>query len=844
MIDFDKYSLKIDDQRILVRSASLHYFRVPGVNSWKDRLSKIKACGYNTVDLYLCWAYHSHEPNIYDFTGIRDIRALLDLTVELGLHVIARPGPFINAEVSAGGLPTWLFNIPDVVLRNRENGDYKYSNSYMHAVKEWYSRIIPILTEYQNIIAFQIENEYSTNEAEPDYLQELHDLARNLGIVAPIFHNDTFGACLYSDIVNIYAFDNYPTLNVNYDWHESTYHFGFLDSIESNIRECKPDSPLFVAELQGGWFDKWGGNGYDYIREKFGRDHINIVTKTVLSQGLTMFNHYMGCGGTSWDKLASPEVYTSYDFASPVSESGIPEENYYKVKEINYFLQVFNLSKTDLIAENQEIIENEDENIFARLRKDNINNCKWLFIRNMYNNRKNIKISKDFSVSLKGFDMKILPQDLSLLGCNVDFSSFSIFSKINKGDQEVVLLLLDEDSELVVSGFDGMDIPSDIVYDQLENQIKIKLNDSKDNDLLRFSFTRSGKITDFIFLKESTADKTWIFDNVVMTGPDFIYNNPYKAAFADDTDIRILDLSKDRNWQTKNVEIQKKIEVPKLNNWKTYTCSPEIDTEYDFSSWNIADEKLDCITNRIYDEFIWYKGQFKGHIEQITISAKHCYAAYINGVQVFQHDNFHLEEDIELVEEVTFNINQDILNKDENYITVLIQNLGFDKGFENNPNLPRGILSFKCTPEKSIEWRIRGELTPEIEEWDFVPRDELDDESKNSYLVWAGAEFKVDLPEDTYCPMFLTFTDTPFDKALIYLNGNLIGHYWKTLGPQFKFYLIDGFIKQNNLLSLVIWNRNQDYQKIEDYKNLNNNVNINIEIIKSYQTFEVSGLIE
>jgi len=841
MIDFDKYSLKIDDKRILVRSAALHYFRIPGVDSWKDRLTKLKACGYNTVDLYFCWAYHAREPHIYDFTDIKDIRKLLDLTVELGLYVIARPGPFINAELSAGGLPAWLFNLPDVVLRNRENGDYKYSASYMHAVREWYSRIIPILTEYQNIIAFQVENEYSTNEAEPDYILELRDMAREMGITSPIFHNDTFGACLYSDIVNIYAFDSYPTLNVNYDWRENPFQFSFLDNIEGNIRECSPDSPLFVAELQSGWFDRWGGFGWDFIRKKLGREHINIVTKTVLSQGLTMFNHFMGCGGTSWSRLASSEVYTSYDFAAPVSEAGIPEDSYYKIKEINYFLQAFNLASTDLIAEEKDIFEEEDENLFARQRHDNINNCDWLFIRSMHNEIKDIKALKDFSVSLKPFDMKILPLNLNLAGCKLDFSSFSIFSRIHKENYEAVLMLLDENSELIVSDFEEKNIPSGINFEQNRDKLHIKLANISDKNLSKISFSKAGKTTEFIFIDETTADKTWILDNKIITGPDFIQDNPYQAVFSQNTDVKVFDPDK-QSWHESHIDIQEKINIPELGNWNIFKCSPEIDPEYDCSSWNLVDKNLDCISNRVYDEFIWYKSKFKGHIEQATISAKHCYAVYINGIQVFYHDSYH-PEDTELLEELTFNIDQDILNEHENDITVLVQNLGFDKGYNYEPDLPRGILSFKSMPEKDIEWKINGGLLPEKEEWDFVPLEELDDTSNNSYLIYSCAGFKTDLPEDIYCPMFLTFDNPPFDKALIYLNGNLIGHYWKSMGPQSKFYLIDGFLKQNNLISLIIWNKDKNYQKIEDYKNLNNNVNINIEIIKSYKKIEIARLI-
>jgi hypothetical protein len=178
-----------------------------------------------------------------------------------------------------------------------------------------------------------------------------------------------------------------------------------------------------------------------------------------------------------------------------------------------------------------------------------------------------------------------------------------------------------------------------------------------------------------------------------------------------------------------------------------------------------------------------------------------------------------------------------ILKKNE--LTVLVQNMGFDKGFENEPNMPRGILNFRTVPQKNLEWRIRGGLTPEIEEWDFIPPENLEHASNNSYLYWVSSSFKVDFPEQSYNPLYLDIDNPPFDKANIFLNGNLIGHYWKSKGPLSKFYFIDGFLKQNNLLSLLIWNRNS--QNIKDYRFLENNVNINIEIIKSYTLIDLKN---
>ncbi len=61
-VEFDRHSLKIDGTRRLIRSGSLHYFRLPDPGLWADRLQKMKAAGLNAVDLYYPWNYHSEHP--------------------------------------------------------------------------------------------------------------------------------------------------------------------------------------------------------------------------------------------------------------------------------------------------------------------------------------------------------------------------------------------------------------------------------------------------------------------------------------------------------------------------------------------------------------------------------------------------------------------------------------------------------------------------------------------------------------------------------------------------------------------------------------------------------------
>jgi beta-galactosidase GanA len=44
----------------------------------------------------------------YREEGIFDLKPFFDAASEAGIYLLARPGPYINAEVSGGGFPGWL----------------------------------------------------------------------------------------------------------------------------------------------------------------------------------------------------------------------------------------------------------------------------------------------------------------------------------------------------------------------------------------------------------------------------------------------------------------------------------------------------------------------------------------------------------------------------------------------------------------------------------------------------------------------------------------------------------------------------------------------------------------
>ena len=113
---YDKEGFKLNGEPFKVIAGAMHYFRVPR-EYWRDRLLKIKACGFNTVETYTAWNLHEPEEGKFDFSGNLDLKAYLDLIHELGMFAIVRPGPYICSEWEFGGLPWWLLRYPFMHLR-------------------------------------------------------------------------------------------------------------------------------------------------------------------------------------------------------------------------------------------------------------------------------------------------------------------------------------------------------------------------------------------------------------------------------------------------------------------------------------------------------------------------------------------------------------------------------------------------------------------------------------------------------------------------------------------------------------------------------------------------------
>ena len=86
-LTMDNGMFLLDGKPFQIYSGAIHYFRVLP-EYWRDRLLKLKAAGFNTVETYVCWNLHEPKKGEYDFSGRLDLVRFIETAKELGLFVI------------------------------------------------------------------------------------------------------------------------------------------------------------------------------------------------------------------------------------------------------------------------------------------------------------------------------------------------------------------------------------------------------------------------------------------------------------------------------------------------------------------------------------------------------------------------------------------------------------------------------------------------------------------------------------------------------------------------------------------------------------------------------------
>ena len=213
LVTWDERSLFVRHQRVIFFSAEFHPFRLPVPALWRDVFEKIRAMGYNGVSFYVDWALLEGEQGVIRDDGIFDLKPFFAAAQQTGIYLLARPGPYINAEVAGGGFPGWQVRNP-ATLRTDDEG-------YLSSTQLYMSTIGALIAEAQitnggPVILVQPENEYTVGPdfPQPQYMEYVEQQLRNAGIVVPLMNNDAYPAGNFAPGtqggVDIYGYDGYP----------------------------------------------------------------------------------------------------------------------------------------------------------------------------------------------------------------------------------------------------------------------------------------------------------------------------------------------------------------------------------------------------------------------------------------------------------------------------------------------------------------------------------------------------------------------------------------------------------------------------------------------------------
>jgi len=345
IVTWDEHSLFVHGERIFLYSGEVHPYRLPVPHLYLDIFHKIKALGYNGVSFYVDWALLEGKPGEYRADGVFDLQPFFDAALEAGIYLLARPGPYINAEASGGGFPGWLQRV-NGTLRTRAPDFLAATDNYMKNIGATIAKAQ--ITNGGPIILVQPENEYTqatsaiTPFPDPVYMQYVEDQLRNAGIVVPLISNDASAkgnnAPGQPAAVDIYGHDGYP---LGFDCaNPETWPEGKLPTDWQPLHQQQsPDTPYSINEFQSGSFDPWGGPGFDKCGVLVNADFERVFYKQLYSFGVTILNLYMIYGGTNWGNLGHPGGYTSYDYAAPIGEDRqVNREKYSELKlQANFF---------------------------------------------------------------------------------------------------------------------------------------------------------------------------------------------------------------------------------------------------------------------------------------------------------------------------------------------------------------------------------------------------------------------------------------------------------------------------------------------------------------------------
>lgn len=926
-VTWDPNSLFIHGQRVFILSAEFHPWRVPGnPDIWADVFQKIKANGFNTVSFYVNWALHFPTPDTnggkgdFEIGTYRDMERFIQEGKKAGLWMIARPGPYINAETTGGGFPGWVGNIAGNLRTNNPN--------YTQAWVPYMTTISKIIARNQvtnggPIILVQAENEFSAGTTKSPYMQMVIDTYRANGVVIPITHNDqhagqagNFSPDLPgTGAVNIYCGDSYPQGANSWAQVQPIYY--------SAHKAVAPSNPLCLAEFGGGFLLKWGGaafggTGYEKYSINPGltnADFENVFYKENYAQTATILSIYMLFGGTNWGGTAAPVSYTSYDYGGGINENRVAGPKMNEMRLQGLFLRVSrDFLAANLLANGTNYttsplihtaeLRNPDTGAGFYVVRHNSSTSTALTTTQVtvQTSLGPMLIPQNGTLTFNGRESKILVTDYafgksktSILYSTAEIMTWTTIDNTDyivfyapAGQTGETSFLFDSAPTVNIAGLSGVTT----VFSNGTLMLSYALNGSA------FVPITLGKTTIVAILLDKATANQWHaplipghgpFGNFFSLGTNktVLVSGPYvlrTASIAGNT----LALAGDLNgttaievvapksvsrilWNNAPVRLTKTprgsftaqvgavhtIDLPTLDHWKVSGSLPEIDPDFDDSSFTVADLTTTNYTNLpplagsqvlysqqygFYAGNLIFRGRFNasGAETAVTLAVQYGFAggytAWLNGVFLGSSQGnatVSLSSDSWGIPSDTLRVNQ------PNVLVIFQDHMGIVETNTNGGKEPRGIRGYALVGGDTTfdSWKLQGNLggaahapdtfrgylnegglwaerigahLPGFPDDSWAPASPLAGVSKAGINFYRTTfELPVSVGIDAPVRLSVTRSTNPVSnfRLQIYLNGWQIGKYVNSIGPQTVFVLPASILRRHsaNTLAVSVW---------------------------------------
>ncbi|KAI0180576.1 glycoside hydrolase family 35 protein [Hypoxylon sp. FL1284] len=920
IVKWDEHSLFVNGERVMIFSGEIHPFRLPVPSLWLDVLQKIKALGFNCVSIYIDWALLEGKPGEFVTRGVFDLQPFFDAASKTGIYIIARPGPYINAEVSGGGFPGWLQRVRGTLRTGAPD--------YLNATTNYMSNVCKVIADAQitnggPVILLQPENEY-TGASDylpfPDgaYMDYVEQQARDAGIVVPFISNDASpqghnapGTGVGE--VDIYGHDGYP---LGFDCaHPDVWPDGNLPTTYTSDHEKQsPSTPYSLVEFQGGAFDPWGGWGFEQCTELVNHEFERVFYKNNYASGVTINNLYMIYGGTNWGNLGHPGGYTSYDYGSVIKEDRtVAREKYSELKLQANFLQ----SSPDYLtavpgSSSTSVYSNNSDITVTPLLANSTDNASFFIVRHtnyssLASTQYRVKLptsqgeitvpQTNGTLSLNGRDSKMMVTDYDVQGFRLLYSTADIFTHVKQGDDTILIMYAGagEYNEFVVHA-----PGSQVSKIKGGSSYAVKSDNSTGFTLVHWVASPEDsiiKIGDGLYvylLDRSSAYNYWLTplddsaSKLIVVGPYLVRSASMnsdelhiKADFNKSTTVEVIgapgnatklfinDVETTTDTSALSVIANVTINPPSITiptlselDWKYTDSLPELGSDFDDSSWTVADKQF---TNNTYQPLLAtvstyasdygyhtgvlvYRGHFNATGNEVSFSLW-TQGGTGFGSSIWLDDtlvsSFHGNGSAEGYQG-KYNLTGDFdLEAGSSHVfTVVVDTTGLNENYdpgEDEMKAPRGILGWRLETSKAtntpIEWKLTGNLGGEdymdrargplnegglyaerqgfhlpgtpTESWaSRSPLDGID----GAGVGFFAATFGLDIPADAWdVPLAFAFAnDTAASgvyRAQLFVNGWQFGKLTSNIGPQTTFPVPEGILDYggSNYVALTIW---------------------------------------